>query len=85
MLLTRGLISPNESMQLLEIGGGLVTFGGTVGWSLLQKHRAKKLLVVAVAQAGISEAQAAYQVASGAVPSVLTPPDVVPVVPDQNK
>lgn len=81
-LLTRGWLSAEHGTQLVEVGAGALMFALTVGWSLWQKHRSKKVLVVALAQAEMSENQAEKVAASDKpTPTVMSPPAHVPVVP----
>jgi hypothetical protein len=79
VLVTHGLITAASTAEFEQLGIGLVTAGLGIGWSIWQKHEAKKLLVTALVEAEISEAEAKAKVADGNVPSVLTPPTEIPV------
>lgn len=81
-LMTRSWLTPEQGTQFIEMGVGALVFIGTVGWSLWQKHRAKKVLVVALANADMSENQVEkIAVSDKPSPTVLSPPTQVPVVP----
>jgi hypothetical protein len=72
--LTTGLVSP-------ELIAGAAVALLTIGMSAYQKFTARQVLVVALAsKTPVSETQVTSKIALGLpIPSVLTPPDVVPV------
>lgn len=79
---SRVLLASNETGQLVELGVGLAGFILTIGLSLYQKHSAKKQLVVALAEAEMTEKEVVEHIASDKpMPTVLSSPTVVPVVP----
>jgi len=80
VLVSKGLVSSEGTTQFVELGVGVLTFVITIAWSVYQKHNAKKVLVVALAAPpGTTEAEATKKASKGVdVPSVLTPPTVVP-------
>jgi len=80
VLVSKGLVSTEGTTQFVELGVGVLTFIITIGWSVLQKHNAKKTLVSAVALAGTTEAAVKLKSVGPDAPSVMTPPTIVPTL-----